>query len=105
MVCLRIPTVRFQQESLSALNRPGCPFSARILVLFQQELMSALLRNCCPLSARTGVRFAQDFAIDEGFFSTEIDQDEKNKPLKRGRGSQKKSKVLVMAESIPVKGE
>jgi hypothetical protein len=43
--------------------------------------------------------------IDEGFFSTEIDQDEKNKPLKRGRGSQKKSKVLVMAESIPVKGE
>jgi transposase len=65
MVCLRIPTVRFQQESLSALNRPGCPFSARILVLFQQELMSALLRKCCPLSARTGVRFEQDFALNE----------------------------------------
>lgn len=64
MVGLRITTVRFQQESLSALNRPGCPFSARILVLFQQELMSALLRKCCPLSARTGVRFEQDFAID-----------------------------------------
>jgi hypothetical protein len=62
MGCLRIPTVRFQQESLSALNRPGCPLSARILVLFQQELMSALLRKCCPLSARTAVRFEQDFA-------------------------------------------
>lgn len=40
--------------------------------------------------------------LDEGFFSTEISDDEKQKPLKRGRGSQKKSKVLVMAESIPV---
>jgi hypothetical protein len=27
---------------------------------------------------------------------------QKNKPLKRGRGSQKKNKVLVMAESVPV---
>ena len=76
MVVWRIPTVRFQQESLSALNRPGCPFSARILVLFQQELMSALLRKCCPLSARTGVRFAQDFAIfsqlDELFQSDNV---------------------------------
>jgi Zn ribbon nucleic-acid-binding protein len=40
--------------------------------------------------------------LDEGFFSTEMKEDEKGKPLKRGRGSQKKSKVLVMAESIPV---
>ena len=43
--------------------------------------------------------------LDEGFFSTEIDDEEKTKPLKRGRGSQKKSKVLVMAESKPVKGK
>lgn len=43
--------------------------------------------------------------LDEGFFSTEIDDNQKDKPLKRGRGSQKKSKVLVMAESIPVEGE
>ncbi|NDV46198.1 IS1595 family transposase [Paludibacter sp. 221] len=43
--------------------------------------------------------------LDEGFFSTEIDEDEKDKPLKRGRGSQKKSKVLVMAESKPVEGK
>jgi len=43
--------------------------------------------------------------LDEGFFSTEIPEGEKSKPLKRGRGSQKKSKVLVMAESIPVEGK
>jgi Zn ribbon nucleic-acid-binding protein len=39
--------------------------------------------------------------LDEGFFSTEPEESEKDKPLKRGRGSQKKSKVLVMAESLP----
>ena len=43
--------------------------------------------------------------LDEGFFSTETPDDEKKKPLKRGRGSQKKSKVLVMAESQPVEGQ
>ncbi|GHT01373.1 hypothetical protein AGMMS49525_01910 [Bacteroidia bacterium] len=36
--------------------------------------------------------------LDEGFFSTETQAEEKQQPLKRGRGSQKKSKVLVMAE-------
>ena len=40
--------------------------------------------------------------LDEGFFTTEISEAEKQKPLKRGRGSQRKSKVLVMAESTPV---
>jgi len=47
--------------------------------------------------------------LDEGFFSTEVSDTEKDKPLKRGRGSQKKSKVLVMAESefvqSPKKGQ
>jgi hypothetical protein len=43
--------------------------------------------------------------LDEGFFSTEIPKEEKDKPLKRGRGSQKKTKVLVMAESIPIEEE
>ena len=37
--------------------------------------------------------------LDEGFFSTEVPDDEKDKPLKRGKGSQKKSKVLVMAQT------
>ena len=40
--------------------------------------------------------------VDEGFFSTEIEEDEKGQPLKRGAGSQKKSKVVVMAESETV---
>jgi len=43
--------------------------------------------------------------LDEGFISTEIPEQEKDKPLKRGRGSQKKTKVLVMAESKAIEGE
>lgn len=37
--------------------------------------------------------------LDEGYFTTERSDIEKHKPLKRGRGSQRKTKVLVMAES------
>ena len=37
--------------------------------------------------------------LDEGFFTTEIPDEQKHEPIKRGRGSQNKSKVLVMAES------
>ena len=40
--------------------------------------------------------------LDDGFFTTIKPESEKDKPLKRGRGSQKKSKVLVMIESVPV---
>ena len=40
-----------------------------------------------------------DVEIDEGFFSTETPEAQKNCPLKRGRGSQRKTSVLVMAES------
>jgi hypothetical protein len=45
--------------------------------------------------------------LDEGYFRTERPEEEKSKAVKRGRGSQKKSKVLVMvmAESIPMEGE
>ena len=43
--------------------------------------------------------------LDEEFLSTEIDDSEKDKSLKRGRSSQKKSKVLMVAESTPVEGE
>jgi transposase-like protein len=43
--------------------------------------------------------------LDEGFFSTVVPEQEKGQPLKRGRGSQKKSKVLVMVESVPVEGK
>jgi len=37
--------------------------------------------------------------LDEGYFTTEIYDNERDMLLKRGCGSQKKSKVLVMAES------
>ena len=40
--------------------------------------------------------------IDEGFFTTEIPDKEKGEPLKRGVGSQAKTKVLVIAESEEV---
>jgi predicted RNA-binding Zn-ribbon protein involved in translation (DUF1610 family) len=40
--------------------------------------------------------------LDEGYFSTETSAEKKDEPLKRGRGSQRKSKVLVMAESTLV---
>ncbi|KAA6334326.1 hypothetical protein EZS27_017339 [termite gut metagenome] len=43
--------------------------------------------------------------LDEGFFSTETRKEAKTETQKRGRGGQKKSKVLVMAESQPVEGE
>jgi hypothetical protein len=37
--------------------------------------------------------------LNEGYFSTETPNEEKDNPLKRGRGSQRKSKVIIMAES------
>jgi len=43
--------------------------------------------------------------LDDGFFSTIKPEKENDNPLKRGRGSQKKSKVLVMVESVPIEGE
>lgn len=50
-------------------------------------------------------KLAGQIELDEGFFSTITPDKEKDKPLKRGRGSQKKTKVLVMAESSIVKGK
>ena len=40
--------------------------------------------------------------LDDGFFSVPVEGPDWGKPLKRGRGSQRKAKVLVMAESRPV---
>lgn len=47
-------------------------------------------------------QLSDQIELDEGFFSTIIPKEEKDKPLKRGRGSQKKTKVLVMTESSVV---
>ena len=43
--------------------------------------------------------------IDEAFFTTEKVSEEKDQPLKRGAGSQRKSKVVVMVESQEVEQE
>lgn len=40
--------------------------------------------------------------LDEGFFETVSITRDKNKPLKRGRGSEKQTTVLIAAESKPV---
>ncbi|GHT18643.1 hypothetical protein FACS189429_5440 [Bacteroidia bacterium] len=45
---------------------------------------------------------AGSIELDEGYFSTETPEAAKNELLKRGRGSQRKSKVIVMAESTVV---
>lgn len=37
--------------------------------------------------------------LDDAFFTISLDSDEREEPLKRGRGSQRKAKVLVIAES------
>ena len=44
-------------------------------------------------------RLTGSIELDEGFFTVELQEEEKNKPLKRGRGSQRKAKILVMVES------
>ena len=43
-----------------------------------------------------------EIELDDAFFTTEIPVQYKDQPLKRGRGSLKKTKVLVMAESQTV---
>ena len=43
--------------------------------------------------------------LDEGFFSTGVPKEDKEEPLKRGRGSQRKTKVLVMASTGSGNGE
>ncbi|TAJ14730.1 IS1595 family transposase [Marinilabiliaceae bacterium JC017] len=40
-----------------------------------------------------------EMELDDGFFTTRVPDDKKEEPLKRGRGSQRKTKVLVMTES------
>ncbi len=43
--------------------------------------------------------------LDDGFFTTLTPDKEKGKPLKPGKGSQRKSKVVVLVESKPLDGE
>jgi transposase-like protein len=47
-------------------------------------------------------RLGGQIELDNAFITTLIPDDEKDKPLKRGAGSQKQSKVVVMTESTTV---
>lgn len=44
-------------------------------------------------------RLSGSVELVESFFIVELQEEEKNKTLKRGRGSQRKAKILVMVES------
>lgn len=46
-------------------------------------------------------KLAGQIEPDGAFFTSEVPEDQKDKPLKRGRGSQSKAKVPVMCESTP----
>jgi hypothetical protein len=61
------------------------------------------LRTC--MGTRDGLyKLTSEVELDGAFFSTETPVEEKDKPIKRGRGSQRKTKVIVMTESqIPDK--
>lgn len=61
---------------------------------------------CCKLRDVMGkrdgrYRLCGQVELDEGFFTIELPQDKRDEPLKRGHGSQKKARVLVMIESAP----
>lgn len=65
-----------------------------------QPIWSMLHKLRAAMGRRDGEYvLAGSIELDEGFFTTETSDNEKENPLKRGRGSQRKTKVLVMAES------
>lgn len=64
----------------------------------------AMLNKLCEVMGKRDSEYNLEgfIELDEGLFSTETSKDEKKDKLRRGRGSQKKSKVLVMVESVPM---
>jgi transposase-like protein len=57
--------------------------------------------RACMGTQDDGYTLCGTLELDEGFFSVEVPQEKKDEPKKRRRGSQSKSVVLVMVESIP----
>jgi len=53
--------------------------------------LKALRDNQCKLYGQ--------IELDEGFFSTEVEPEEKGKPIKRGRGSQKRAKYWLSSKA------
>ena len=64
-------------------------------------LMMMKLRNI--MGKRESIyKLSGTVELDEAFFPTRMDVDEKERPMKRGAGSQRQSKVLVIVESKAV---
>jgi hypothetical protein len=59
------------------------------------EPIWSMLHKLRQIMGKRDEVYALSRIMDDGSFSTETNQDEKNKPLKRGRESQKKAKCLL----------
>ena len=95
-VAIHLLTSTKKRFSVSELQRQlGHSAYNPIWAMFHKLRQVMGMRDAC-------YQLSKVVELDEGFFSTEMEENEKDKPLKRGRGSQKKSKVLVMAESLPL---
>lgn len=64
-------------------------------------LMMMKLRDIMGKREKT-YQLSGDVELDEAFFPTRMDDTDKSEALKRGAGSQRQTKVLVIAESKPV---
>lgn len=64
-------------------------------------LMMMKLRDIMGKREKT-YQLTGDIELDEAFFPTRMDDSDKKETLKRGAGSQRQTKVLVIAESKPV---
>jgi len=71
-----------------------------------QPIWEMLHKIRCVMGLRDAeYNLASEVELDEGFFETVTPDRNKEKPIKRGRGSQKQTTVLVSAESLPVEDE
>jgi hypothetical protein len=106
-IAFHLLTSTFRQGSMTAKKSFSAKELQRQLGHKYYEPVWALLHKLRSAMGKRDARYALSgiIELDEGFFSTEIEKDRKDEVLKRGRGSQKKSKVLVMAESVPVNGD
>ena len=82
--------------------RVGAPALARAQDLQTYLGIWAMLHKLRIAMGKRDERYTLEgmVKLDEGFFTTEVPDSEKGKPLKKGRGSQRKTKVLVMAETV-----
>lgn len=71
-----------------------------------QPIWEMLHKLRCVMGLRDAeYELGSEVELDEGFFETIDPERDKDKPTKRGRGSQKQTMVLVSAESLPVEDE